>query len=96
MMMRLDEFDDFWEAQNGVRGLFLMDEVVQVPERVAFKRYGLALEWGYPTSVGYRYLTFGQCVLLLRLAGLPGEANETYLRPLLEPVGTARRGGTAV
>jgi hypothetical protein len=81
------EFDEFWEAQNGVRGLFLMDEVAQVPEKVGWKLYSLALEWGYPSSVGYRYLTFGQCVLLLRLAGLARDANETYLGPLIEPGG---------
>jgi hypothetical protein len=53
------DFDDFWESQNGVRGLFLMDEVVKVPASIAFKPYGLALEWGFPMGVGYRYLSLG-------------------------------------
>ncbi len=49
-----DEFDAFWEGQHGVRGLFLMDQVEEVPKRMPFKAYGRALEWGYPSSVGYR------------------------------------------
>jgi hypothetical protein len=48
-----DEFDKFWAAQHDVRGLFIMDEVVEVSERVAFKLYGRALEWAYPMGVGY-------------------------------------------
>jgi hypothetical protein len=77
------DFDGFWEGQNGVRGLFLMDEVRAVPDAIGFKFYGLALEWGFPRGVGYRYLSLGQCLVLLRMAALPREANEVYLRPLL-------------
>jgi len=32
-----EEFDKFWEAQHGVRGLFVMDEVTELPAPVAFK-----------------------------------------------------------
>jgi hypothetical protein len=64
-----EEFDRFWEAQHGVRGLFLMDQVVELREPVAFKLYGRALGWGYPLGVGYRYLSASQAVLLSRLAG---------------------------
>jgi hypothetical protein len=39
-----EAFDEFWEAQNGVRGLFLMDEVAEASKPVAFKVYGRALE----------------------------------------------------
>jgi hypothetical protein len=56
-------FDQFWESQHGVRGLFVMDEVTEVPEPVAFKVYGRALGWGYPMGVGYRYLSMPQSLL---------------------------------
>src|SRR5205823_3743867 len=32
-----EECDEFWEAQHGVRGLFIMDEVSEVPQPVTFK-----------------------------------------------------------
>jgi hypothetical protein len=79
-----EEFDQFWEAQHGVRGLFIMDEVAELPTPVAFKVYGRALEWGYPMGVGYRYLSVAQSVLLLRLAGMLAEVTERSLRPMLE------------
>jgi hypothetical protein len=64
------DFDKFWDAQNGVRGLFVMSDISEVPDPVPFKRYGRALEWGYPIGVGYRYLSFSQSLLLERMAGL--------------------------
>jgi hypothetical protein len=30
-----EDFDRFWDAQNGIRGLFLMDEVAELPRPVA-------------------------------------------------------------
>jgi hypothetical protein len=77
------EFDHFWEQQNGVRALFLMVDVVTVPSPLPFKSYGRALEWGYPLSVGHRYLTLSQSALLLRATGLPDEVAASYLAPLL-------------
>jgi hypothetical protein len=62
------EFDAFWEKQHGVRALLIMENVLPVPEPVPFKLYGRALEWGYPTGVGYRYMSFSQSLLLLRTA----------------------------
>jgi hypothetical protein len=79
------EFDEFWEGQNGVRGLFIMDEVAELPKPVMFKVYGRALEWGYPMGVGYRYLSLPQSVLLLRVAAMAGAASDGYLRATLEP-----------
>ena len=79
-----EEFDAFWERQNGVRGMFLMDEVAELPQRVGFKVYGRALEWGFPMGVAYRYLSVPQCVLLLRLAGTPPEASARCLGGTLE------------
>jgi hypothetical protein len=80
-----EEFDKFWEGQNGVRALFMMDEVVALPQPVAFRTYGRALEWGYPMGVGYRYLSLGQSLLLLRIAALPAAMGELYLRSILNP-----------
>jgi hypothetical protein len=77
------DFDKFWEGQNGIRGLFLMDNLTPLPAPPPFKAYGRALQWGYPMGVGYRYLTFSQSYLLVRLAGIEGEAAEVYLGPML-------------
>jgi len=51
------EFDKFWDAQHGVRSLFLMDEVAALPAPVAFKVYVRALEWGYPMGCDTPALT---------------------------------------
>jgi hypothetical protein len=76
-------FDAFWEKQNGIRGLFIMDEVILLPKRMTFGVYGKALQWGYPTSVGYRYLTLAQCALLFRGARLPATIVAAYLERLV-------------
>jgi hypothetical protein len=78
-----DEFDKFWEAQHGVRGLFIMDEIAEVPDPITFKLYGRALGWGYPMGVGYRYVSAAQSVLLLRLTMMPHEAAGMYLQAIL-------------
>jgi hypothetical protein len=83
-----EEFAEFWDGQNGVRGLFIMDEVVELAQPVAFKVYGRALEWGFPMGVGYRYLSLAQSVLLLRVAGMIPKVNDTYLRAMLEAAGS--------
>jgi hypothetical protein len=31
-----EQFDEFWEGQNGVRGLFIMDEIVELLQPAAF------------------------------------------------------------
>jgi hypothetical protein len=77
------DFDTFWERQNGVRALFIMENLYPVSRSCPFKTYGRALEWGYPIGVGYRYLSLSQCVLLLRHAQVPSELEEVYLNPLL-------------
>jgi len=78
------DFDAFWERQNGVRALFIMDNLFPVSQACPFGHYGRALQWGYPIGVGYRYLTLSQCVLLLRYAGAPQDVTEVYLRTLLQ------------
>ena len=37
-----EDFDHFWEGQNGVRALFVMDELEELPQPVVFKIYGRA------------------------------------------------------
>jgi hypothetical protein len=75
------EFDRFWDAQNGIRSLFLMDDLIEVPRVCPFGEYGRALEWGYPMGVGYRYLSLSQCYLLLACSGL---SDELARWPLLQ------------
>jgi hypothetical protein len=85
-----EEFDRFWEKQHGVRGLFVMEEVTEMPQPVEFKVYGRALGWGYPMGVGYRYLSLPQSVLLLRLAVMPTGVNEMYSHAIREMAGHAQ------
>lgn len=77
------EFDEFWDSQHGVRSLFIMDNLVEVPVELPFKMYGRALEWGYPMGVGYRYLTLSQCWLLLRATELTEAIRNALMEPLL-------------
>jgi hypothetical protein len=84
-----DEFDRFWQAQHGVRGLFLMDQVAELREPVAFSVYGRALGWGYPMGVGYRYLSVSQSVLLLRALGNGGEAVAAYMQAIADTTGSS-------
>ncbi len=77
------DFDAFWESQHGIRGLFVMDEIVELPTPVTFKAYGRALGWGYPMGVGYRYLSFSQSYLLLRSAKLPRRESRDLLKDFL-------------
>lgn len=78
-----EDFDLFWDSQNGVRALFVMDNLMELSKPLPFKVYGRALEWGYPMGVGYRYLTLSQSILLLRAAELPETVSNLYLSPLL-------------
>jgi hypothetical protein len=80
---RKEDFDQFWEKQHGVRGLFLMDEVAELPEPVGFKVYGRALGWGFPMGVGYRYLSAAQSVLLMRVAGMAVGVRRRYFQAIL-------------
>jgi hypothetical protein len=76
------DFDAFWDGQRGVRSLFIMDNLIDLPRPVPFREYGRALEWGYPTGVGYRYLTLSQSVMMLRATGLPSSLCEPFLSAL--------------
>jgi hypothetical protein len=77
------EFDEFWDSQHGVRALFLMDNLIDIPAELQFKTYGRALEWGYPMGVGYRYLTLSQCLLLLHASAVSEEVRDSFMAPLL-------------
>ncbi len=77
------DFDAFWNGQHGVRSLFIMDNLIDLPRPVPFREYGRALEWGYPAGVGYRYLTLSQSVMMLRATGLPSSLSEPFLSALL-------------
>jgi len=77
------DFNAFWDRQHGVRSLFIMDNLIDLPRPVPFREYGRALEWGYPTGVGYRYLTLSQSVMMLRATGLSSSLCEPFLSALL-------------
>ena len=79
-----DDYDRFWVSQNGIRSLFIIDNIQEAPTQRAFKEYGRALEWGYPMGVGYRYLTLSQSYLLLACTGLTPEVAGEYCLPLLK------------
>jgi hypothetical protein len=72
------DFDSFWDKQNGVRAFFLMEHLWTAPSPPQFKVYGRAIEWGYPTGVGYRYLSRSQCALLLKCCGVPADLFNMY------------------
>ncbi|MCX5732887.1 MAG: hypothetical protein NTW68_00980 [candidate division NC10 bacterium] len=77
------DFDTFWDGQHGVRSLFIMDNLIDLPRPVPFGEYGRALEWGYPMGVGYRYLTLSQSVMMLRATELSTSLLEPFLSSLL-------------
>jgi hypothetical protein len=77
------EFDVFWDRQNGVRALFVMEDLFPIQYPCPFGVYGRGLQWGYPIGVGYRYLTLSQCLLLLRCAAVPPDIQGNYLGGLL-------------
>jgi hypothetical protein len=77
-------FDAFWDRQHGVRALFLMENLVEVPEPLPFRAYGRALEWGYPMGVGYRYLSLSQTYLLMQACKLPQSPVSPSLRLVTE------------
>jgi hypothetical protein len=77
------EFDTFWDGQNGVRALFLMENLIELSAPMPFRKYGRALEWGYPMGVGYRYLSFSQCILMLRASEIPPTTQDAFFAALL-------------
>ena len=78
------EFEQFWIKQDSVRSLFLIDNVRTLPFQPQFKEYGKALEWGYPTSVGWRPLDLFQTHYLMTLAQLDDATVSFFLGALLK------------
>ena len=78
-----DEFDVFWDAQNGVRAYLLIQDLIEVSNPPQFKLYGRALEWGYPMGVGYRYLSLSQASTLLHVCNVADNLISDLLAPLV-------------
>jgi hypothetical protein len=79
-----DEFDQFWEKQDSVRSFILVDNILPVPTPPQFKQYGRALEWGYPTSVGWRPLDLFQTHYLMTLSGVDSSTVSFFLGAMLK------------
>ncbi len=78
-----ESFDEFWENQHSVRSLIVMDNIVVLPDPPQFKDYGNALEWGYPTSVGWRDLDLFQTYYLMRICKMEAASRAFFLGALL-------------
>ena len=65
-----EEFDEFWKAQKGVRGLFLMESVKELPEKIPWSKSMRILQIHRPIGFSYRYLTFKQVQEFLKLTRL--------------------------
>lgn len=78
------EFDEFWEKQDSIRALIILDNFLPTPRPTQFKEYGKALEWGYPTSVGWRALDLFQVHYLMNLSQLDTTIVSFYLGAVLK------------
>jgi len=79
-----EEFDSFWEKQDSVRSLIVIDNVVPIQNLPQYKEYGRALEWGYPTSVGWRSLDLFQAHYLMAVCGLDAASVSFFLGAILK------------
>ncbi len=78
------DFDSFWEKQDSVRSIVLLDNFVAIPNASQFKEYGKALEWGYPTSVGWRPLDLFQTHYLMHVGQVDAPTISFYLGAVLK------------
>jgi hypothetical protein len=62
----------------------LLDNFVAISEPPQFKEYGRALEWGYPTGVGWRPLDLFQTNYLMHLSKLDIATMSFYLGAVLK------------
>jgi hypothetical protein len=69
------EFDRFWKAQMGVRGLFLMREIRRPPKPITWDDSMRVLQVFRPLGFSYRYLTTSQVLRLLELMELEVEVE---------------------
>jgi hypothetical protein len=65
-----EEFKKFWEDQKGARGLFLMEEVCEVPKKVSWDEEKRILKIYRPIGFSYKYLTATQVREFLELIGI--------------------------
>lgn len=79
-----EEYDEFWERQDSIRSLMILDNFILLGDPPQFKEYGKALEWGYPTSVGWRTLDLFQTHYLMHLSGLDVTTVSFYLGAVLK------------
>ena len=68
-----DDFDKFWKAQMGVRGLFLMKDLQRSPKTISWDDSMKILQVFRPLGFSYRYLTNSQVRKFLGLLGLEME-----------------------
>lgn len=79
-----EEFEEFWGKQDSIRSLIVLDNFLELPHLSQFKEYGRALEWGYPTGVGWRPLDLFQTHYLMNLAGADGATTAFYFGAILK------------
>ena len=66
-----NDFDRFWGAQMGVRGLFIMGAITRVTTHVGWAQSMEILQIHRPIGFSYRYLTAKQVEQFMRLIGTP-------------------------
>ncbi|MEM4047478.1 MAG: hypothetical protein QXI65_07175 [Metallosphaera sp.] len=77
-----DEFDKFWKAQMGVRGLFLMKDLQRLQKTISWDDSMKILQVFRPLGFSYRYLIESQVRQFLELIGLEMEIQiEGILSP---------------
>ena len=81
---RREEFEEFWKKQDFVRSLVVLDNFIEIREPPQFKEYGGALEWGYPTGVGWRPLDLFQTHYLMNLSRLDVATMSFYMGAVLK------------
>lgn len=64
------EFERFWAEQMGVRGLFIMEELSRITQRVTWMDSMKILQVNRPLGFSYRYLTESQSKMFLQKAGI--------------------------
>ena len=70
-----NEFDNFWKDQQGVRGLFLMQDLHRISETVSWIDSMRILQVYRPLGFSYRYLTSSQVRKFLELTGIDMEVE---------------------
>jgi hypothetical protein len=68
-----NEFDNFWKEQQGVRGLFLMEDLYPISKIVSWVDSMRILQVFRPLGFSYRYLTTTQVCKFLELIGIDME-----------------------